>query len=140
MGAKQQGSTLSGDAIQSRPCILVAEDYGLIGHMLVEDLSEPGFNVSGPFRTCDAALASLTGQPPDAAILDIELGDGPCMALAQRLRAKRIPFLILTGHNPESSFGDAFSGAPWLSKPMSHRPAGGRSAWELSGLRALNET
>jgi DNA-binding response OmpR family regulator len=106
MESKQQGSAFSGHAIQSRPCILVAEDYGLIAHMLVEDLSEAGFNVSGPFRTCDAAIASLTGQTPDAAILDIELSDGPCVALAERLRAKQIPFLIL--------------GAPWLAKPMSH--------------------
>ena len=121
MEAKQQGSAFSRHAIQSRPCILVAEDYGLIAHMLVEDLSEAGFNVSGPFRTCDAA-----------AILDIELSDGPCVALAERLRAKRIPFLILTGHHPESSFGDAFSGVPWLGKPMSHEDV-------LQALRTILE-
>ena len=132
MEAKHQGSAFSRLAIQSRPCILVAEDYGLIAHMLVEDLSEAGFNVSGPFRTCDAAITSLTGQPPDAAILDIELRDGPCIALAERLKAKRIPFLILTGHNPESSFGDAFSGVPWLGKPMSHEDV-------LQALRTILE-
>ena len=104
----------------TRPCILVAEDYGVIGMMLYEDLSEAGFEVSGPFTSCGAALASLDSQPPDAAILDIELNDGPCVALAQKLRQKSIPFLVLTGYHSDPSNDDAFSGAPWLAKPMSY--------------------
>jgi hypothetical protein len=48
----------------TRPSILIAEDNGVIGMMLNEDLSEAGFEVSGPFTTCGAALASLEGQPP----------------------------------------------------------------------------
>ena len=104
----------------TRPCILVAEDYGVIGMMLYEDLSEAGFEVSGPFTSSSAALASLDTETPDAAILDIELHDGPCVALARTLREKRIPFLVLTGHNSDPSYDDAFSGAPWLAKPMSY--------------------
>jgi DNA-binding response OmpR family regulator len=92
----------------------------VIAMMLYEDLSEAGFEVSGPFTNCVAALASLERQTPDAAILDIELSDGPCMALARALREKRIPFVILTGHTSDVSHEDAFSGAPWLAKPMSH--------------------
>jgi len=103
----------------TRPCILIAEDYGVIGMMLYEDLSEAGFEVSGPFTSSSAALASLDTQTPDAAILDIELHDGPCVALAQTLREKRIPFLVLTGHHSDPSYDDVFSGAPWLAKPMS---------------------
>ena len=103
----------------TRPCILVAEDYGVIGMMLYEDLSEAGFDVSGPFTSCSAALASLDRQTPDAAILDIDLNDGPCVALAQTLREKRVPFLVLTGHSDPSS-DDVFLGAPWLAKRMSY--------------------
>ena len=102
------------------PSILVAEDYGLIGLMLYEDLSDAGFKVSGPFTSCAEALASLDTQTPDAAILDIELNDGPCVALAEALREKGIPFLVLTGHHSDPSYDGAFSGAPWLAKPMSH--------------------
>jgi DNA-binding response OmpR family regulator len=83
-------------------------------------LSDSGFKVSGPFTSCAAALASLARQTPDAAILDVELIDGPCVALAEALREKRIPFLILTGHGSDPSYNGAFSGAPWLGKPMSH--------------------
>jgi DNA-binding response OmpR family regulator len=102
------------------PCILVAEDYGLIGAMLYEDLSDAGFKVSVPFTSCAAALASLARQTPDAAILDVELIDGPCVPLAEALREKGIPFLVLTGHSLDPSYNGAFSGAPWLAKPMSH--------------------
>jgi DNA-binding response OmpR family regulator len=88
--------------------------------MLYEDLSEAGFEVSGPFTSSSAALASLDRQTPDAAILDIDLNDGPCVALARTLREKGIPFLVLTGHNSNVSHEEAFSGAPWLAKPMSY--------------------
>src|SRR5215217_4816023 len=104
----------------TRPCILVAEDYAVIAMMLDEDFSEAGFEVFGPFTSCSAALASLDNQTPDAAILDIDLTDGRCVALARTLREKRIPFLVLSGHHSDPSRDDVFSGAPWLAKPTSH--------------------
>jgi len=104
----------------NRPCILVAEDYGVIALMLYEDLSEAGFEVSGPFTSCGAALSSLERQTPDAAVLDVDLTDGPCVALARTLKGRRIPFLVLTGHNSDASNDEVFSGVPWLTKPMSH--------------------
>ena len=111
---------MASNASRKRHCILIAEDYGAIAMMLYEDLSEAGFEVSGPFTSSSAALASLDRQTPDAAILDIDLNDGPCVALARALREKRIPFVVLTGHTSDISHDGAFSGAPWLSKPLSH--------------------
>jgi DNA-binding response OmpR family regulator len=116
----RQDATNRSDESGRRPCILIAEDYGAIAMMLYEDLSEAGFEVSGPFTSCSAALASLDRQAPDAAILDIELNDGPCVALARTLRDKGIPFLVLTGHNSDRSYDNVFSDAPWLAKPMSN--------------------
>jgi DNA-binding response OmpR family regulator len=78
------------------PLVLVAEDYGTIGMMLADDLVEAGLRVLGPFASCAVAMASLDEQRPDAAILDIELIDGPCVELARELKDKRIPFMILT--------------------------------------------
>jgi DNA-binding response OmpR family regulator len=102
------------------PLVLVAEDYGTIGMMLAEELVEAGFGVSGPFSSCDAAMDSLDKEPPHAAILDIELIDGACVALARELKSRHIPFIVLTGHAPTSSHDDAFSGVPWLTKPFGH--------------------
>jgi DNA-binding response OmpR family regulator len=105
---------------RTRPCILIAEDYSVIAMMLCEDLSEAGFEISGPFTSCGAALASLERHTPDAAVLDLDLSDGRCVALARTLREKRIPFLVLTGYNSDPSCDDVFLDAPWLVKPMSH--------------------
>jgi DNA-binding response OmpR family regulator len=76
--------------------------------------------VSGPFASCAAALTSLDEQPPHAAILDIELTDGPCVQLARELKVMRIPFLLLTGYASSSRHDEAFSGVPWLTKPFAH--------------------
>jgi two-component system, response regulator PdtaR len=105
---------------RTRPRVLVAEDHSVIAVMLYEDLSDAGFDVAGPFADCAAALGSLERHSPDAAILDIELSDGPCVALARALREKRIPFMILSGHTSIGSYDAAFADAPWLAKPMSH--------------------
>jgi DNA-binding response OmpR family regulator len=112
----------SGRAYAQRNAALHSRRRGLgvIGMMLYEDLSEAWFEVSGPFTSCSAALASLNIQTPDAAILEIDLNDGPCVALAKTLREKRIPFLVSSGHHSDPSNDDVFSGAPWLAKPTSH--------------------
>jgi DNA-binding response OmpR family regulator len=102
------------------PLVLVAEDYGTIGLMLAEELVDAGFGVSGPFTSCAAAIASLDNQLPRAAILDIELIDGPCVELARELKERRIPFIVLTGYASSSFHDEAFSGVPWLSKPFGH--------------------
>jgi DNA-binding response OmpR family regulator len=104
------------------PRILIAEDYGLIGMMLEQDLREAAYEVAGPFASCAAALKWLATQTPDAAILDIELEDGPCTELAQELKDRSVPFLILTGQPSDPAHNQAaFSGAPRLEKPMSQQ-------------------
>jgi hypothetical protein len=49
------------------PLALVAEDYGIIGMMLAEELVEAGLCVSGLFASCAAAMDSLDKQLPRAA-------------------------------------------------------------------------
>jgi DNA-binding response OmpR family regulator len=81
-------------------------------------LREAGFEVAGPFGSCATALAWLGSDTPDAAILDIELSDGPCVQVACILKERRVPFLVLTGHAFDASHDEVFSGVPWLQKPM----------------------
>jgi DNA-binding response OmpR family regulator len=105
----------------SRPSVLIAEDYDLIGIMLDEELREAGFEVAGPFASCAAALAWLKSETPDAAILDIQLSDGRCVEVALTLKERRVPFLVLTGEPPHAPHEEAFSDAPRLEKPMSQQ-------------------
>jgi CheY-like chemotaxis protein len=116
-------STAMGVAPESLPArILIAEDYGLIGVMLEQELREAGFVVAGPFASCAAALKWLTTHTPDAAILDIELSDGPCIEVAQTLRDRNVPFLVLAGQPCDIAHHDeAFCGFPRLEKPISQR-------------------
>jgi DNA-binding response OmpR family regulator len=78
--------------------ILVVEDEALVA-MLVEDaLVDAGFTVLGPARTVAQALAMLKADPPDAAVLDLNLGGENSLSVAEALSARGIPFLVATGY------------------------------------------
>ncbi|BDG73410.1 response regulator [Roseomonas fluvialis] len=78
--------------------ILVVEDEALVA-MLVEDaLMDAGFTVVGPARTVSQALELLKADPPDAAVLDLNLGGENSLSVADALSARGIPFLVATGY------------------------------------------
>jgi len=91
--------------------ILVVEDEALVA-MLVEDaLLDAGFVVIGPARTVSQALEMLKADPPDAAVLDLNLGGENSLSVAEALTARGIPFLVATGY-----------GAAGLPPHMRHIP------------------
>ena len=48
--------------------------------------------------TAEGALARIAQAPPDAAILDVNLGGGEtCEPVAQHLRTLGVPFILYTG-------------------------------------------
>ena len=96
--------------------VLVAENDGLIGLNLQEELERGGYDVAGPFPTCTEALDWLAANTPDAAVLDIHLRDGPCVELANELDGLAVPFAVYSGEL-ESDTLPAFTGAKWIEKP-----------------------
>ncbi len=98
--------------------MLVAEDEALVSMLIEEELSEAGFRVVGPFRTCAGASAWLERNTPDIATIDYQLADGPCTDLAAELRRRGVPFVLLTGLPPED-MPEPFRGAPMFQKPSS---------------------
>lgn len=96
--------------------ILLAEDDGLIGWDLSDELEGAGFAVAGPFATVAETLAYLSEHTPSAAIVDVLLQDASCDALADALRARGIPFLVHSGTSPRY-LGEALETVPWLEKP-----------------------
>lgn len=96
--------------------ILLAEDDGLIGWDLSDELEGAGFAVAGPFATVAETLHYLTNHTPSAAIVDVLLQDASCDALADVLRERSIPFLVHSGTSPRH-LGEALETAPWLEKP-----------------------
>ena len=106
------------DEAKNDDVVMVAEDNAVIGMMLADDLQEVGYAVAGPFSHAAAALAWLQGFRPDMAVLDVRLMDGSCVPLVRELRARRIPFMVFSGHNAAPDIPE-LQGVPWVVKPSS---------------------
>lgn len=109
--------------------ILVVEDDYFIAADLTRALQRDQMIVIGPVASVAQANETLDDNPPDAAILDIELGSKTSYGLADRLMEERVPVLFVTGydgwHLPE----------PYLSQPRLTKPAGDKEL--ISALRAM---
>ena len=73
--------------------VLVVEDEVELSRLFIEVLQDAGHTVVTADSVTDA-LSALTGQRFDAAILDVELRDGPVFPVADRLAALGTPFLF----------------------------------------------
>jgi two-component system, response regulator PdtaR len=101
-----------------RKTVLVVEDDFVFGMDLEHVLADNGWRVLGPATTAAAALDMLAKERPDAATLDLMLQDGIVTPVAVRLRALRIPFVVVSGReNLAAVGGKAFADVPRLGKP-----------------------
>ena len=98
--------------------ILVVEDDFLVANQIGDWLVDANHRVVGPTASVDAALAAVAETGVDAALLDINLGDGlRSYELARILAAQRIPFVFLSGHSPSLTPPD-LRDRPRLDKPF----------------------
>jgi CheY-like chemotaxis protein len=101
--------------------LLVVEDEYLIASDLASWLEEQGAQVLGPVPSVDDALALLdTELLPDAAVLDINLGDEQVFPVADALRAAAVPFVFLSGYDARlipDHYGDVRRCAKPLDRP-----------------------
>ena len=100
-----------------RPRVLLVEDEALVGIMIQECLNELGFRVTGPVCTASEALSAAKDGLFDAAILDINLGDGSVYRVAEILSARSVPFIFVTGYDSDS-VDRRFHEVPILQKPI----------------------
>jgi CheY-like chemotaxis protein len=84
------------------PRIVVLDDEPLISMVLQDWLTELACETVGPANSVRTALRLIASAPPDAAILDLFLGDEKSYAVAAELRARRIPFAFTTGYAHEN--------------------------------------
>jgi DNA-binding response OmpR family regulator len=109
--------------------ILVVEDQFLINEYYRSKLEEAGATVyqateHGPFE--DLLVQRIKFN---AAILDVDLNGASSDKLAAELRARGVPFVVVSGLAPERMSGP-FAGAPFLRKPVTE--------WEvIEALEAL---
>jgi DNA-binding response OmpR family regulator len=61
-------------------------------------LKKAGFDVVGPAGIVAEALKLVSTEGCDAAILDVNLGGGTSAPIADELRERGTPFLVLSGY------------------------------------------
>lgn len=101
--------------------VLVVEDEYYMARDTAAALSGAGAEVIGPCPTEEAALNLLTEQTTTHAVLDLNLGGGgPQFGIARQLRRRGVPFIFLTGYDPDA-IAPEFADVARLQKPVSFR-------------------
>ncbi|MCJ2031790.1 response regulator [Methylobacterium sp. J-043] len=99
--------------------ILVVEDEYLIAMHLKRWLEEAGATVIGPVPSVDRALDLIEDVTLDAAVLDVNLGDGDTVyPVAETLTGIAVPYLFATGQTERSHANNRWE-QPSLAKPFS---------------------
>lgn len=101
----------------TKPRILVAEDELIIGVDLCDTVEEAGYSVEGPHDNMSSAMLALQKDRPDAAILDVRLGDGEVFPLAEKLIADDVPVIFHSGQISVDEVHQRFPDALACSKP-----------------------
>ena len=97
--------------------LLVLEDEYMLADDLARALTASGAEVVGPFPTEAAAMRELDrGAPIDGAVLDVNLDGHIGMAVADRLLAERVPFVLATGYG-STAIDERFAEIPHWEKP-----------------------
>ena len=87
--------------LTGRNVLVVEDDYYLAGDTAAA-LRGAGATVLGPCPSEEAALDLLERETPSHAVLDLNLGGGgPRFEIAHTLKARGVPFIFLTGYDPD---------------------------------------
>lgn len=82
--------------------VLVVEDNGLLCCVLEETLREAGCEVVGPYaRLTEAMQAAEASSRIDLALLDINVRGELVSPLAERLRARGVPFVLTSAYDTQ---------------------------------------
>jgi PAS domain S-box-containing protein len=103
--------------LAGKPRVLLVEDEALVAMMIQECLAEFGYQVVGPIATATEAAAKAREGHFEAAVLDINLGDGAVYPIADVLTARGVPFVFITGYDADS-VEPRFRNVPILQKPI----------------------
>lgn len=101
--------------------ILVLEDDYYLATDLQAALEAAGAQVVGPFADPTDAAQALGAEPPDCALVDLNLGRGIDFELPLELARLTIPFAFVTGYDRDA-IPDTFSETIRVEKPVApHR-------------------
>ncbi|MEH3036360.1 MAG: response regulator [Sphingomonas adhaesiva] len=98
--------------------ILIVEDEYFIAADLKRALGDRDAVVLGPVASLDAGMAVLDdGGAIDIAVLDVNLDGADSYPIAERLAARGVPFVFVTGYDGWA-MPSAYRSIPRLAKPF----------------------
>lgn len=98
--------------------ILIVEDEYLIAQDLADEVQRLGFEVVGPVGRLDDAVDLVDRETGiDAAFLDVNLNGERVYAVADRLIARDVPVVLMTGYD-ESTIPDHYASIDSFTKPV----------------------
>jgi DNA-binding response OmpR family regulator len=98
--------------------VLIVEDEALIAYDLSDQLTAEGFTVIGPAMQVAEAQALLSSEVCDAAVLDVNLGNGTTSEpIAVQLKDRSIPFIVASGYSSDQHPA-VFHDSPLILKPI----------------------
>ena len=101
--------------------VLVVEDEYFQADDMARLLRQLGAEVIGPIGEVEDALELLeTGKPVDMAVLDINLKGEMIYPAADKLRARAIPFIFMSGYD-RGPIPAHYRDVPLLEKPIDDR-------------------
>jgi DNA-binding response OmpR family regulator len=100
--------------------ILVVEDDFHLAADIEHALRAAKAEVLGPVSQEDQALALLDGEAPTCALVDINLGRGVQFRVADALKARGVPFMLVTGYD-DVMIPERFNDIGRLRKPTGCR-------------------
>lgn len=107
--------------------ILIVEDEAVTAADLHDELVAQGYEVTGTANTAEAALVMAMANPPDLALMDINLaGETDGVFAARALRGKEIAVVFLTAHYDDRTLALAKLTSPvgYITKPFDPRQLG----------------
>lgn len=107
------------DAFAARAgfCVLILEDQLVIAVGLEQILNDAQIKDVITASSEDEAIRLLASRTPDAAILDVNLGTGTSISVADELTRRQIPFLFATGYGDGISIPEHLQHVPVTRKP-----------------------
>ena len=100
----------------TRLSALIVEDEILIAMLMSDMLTELGYDSVGPVADVDRALAAIDQGGFELVILDVNLNGRESSAVAEKLKARQIPFIFATGYSRKAP--PEFENVPTLQKPF----------------------
>jgi light-regulated signal transduction histidine kinase (bacteriophytochrome)/CheY-like chemotaxis protein len=106
-----------GSGALSKACVLILEDQLVIAVGLEQILMNAGIDDVITAGSESEAIKLLATRKPDVAVLDINLGNGTSIEVADELGRRKIPFLFATGYGDSIIIPGHLKHVPVLRKP-----------------------